>query len=302
MFVEGGSATLTAIANQGGYNAGGNYGDVNKEFSKENLSEGFFTSFETNYGRGPMYVEVFRNPSSKEFKECKPNYEVGALLTDKDIYVWNREKAYHRNVMEQLKLHDCLSLLLMPDNTNINRMDIMITDASRTSKWHHSPKAAEFIRNHPFFKNKQVDNISYWDEDIEGDWEKLKEIKESYADSARFGLGAIGSNDDVQFKEFSRDVFGNQIHGRSGNPYGRRRFRYMGGVVEWSDCVRPDEDQKMLVDNYLERRGFPVKKHTSIYDEGHEDYMTNELTLENSIHNSTKKLIADTLDVFFKKT
>jgi hypothetical protein len=32
MFVEGGSATLEAVANQGGYSYSGKYGDVNREF------------------------------------------------------------------------------------------------------------------------------------------------------------------------------------------------------------------------------------------------------------------------------
>ena len=91
-------------------------------------------------------------------------------------------------------------------------------------------------------------------------------------DDARFGLGAIGSNDEIIFKEFSRDTFENQSHGRCGNPFGRRRFRYIGGIVEWSDCVTPTEEQKHLVETYLERRGFPVTKHTSIYD----DYNTED--------------------------
>lgn len=105
---------------------------------------------------------------------------------------------------------------------------------------------------------------------ITATYDKEMSVKEGseffYPPEARFGLGAIGANDDVQFKEFSRDTFADQPHGRGGNPMGRRRFRYMGGTVEWSDCGIPDKEQKQLVNNYLIHRGFPVTKHTSIYD------------------------------------
>lgn len=172
MFVEGGISTLNAVADQGGYNSGYEYGDVNREL--RNINEVFVYSFETHFGGRDAYVEVFKNPSPREMAECKPHHEVGAILTAKDIYVWDREKAYHKNAMDQLKLHRDLPLLLIPDNTNPNRFDILITDASKGTKWNHNPNTANFIRNHPFFKNKQIDHIMYWDEDVVGDWEELK--------------------------------------------------------------------------------------------------------------------------------
>ena len=144
-------------------------------------NEQFVHSFEADYGRGKMYVEVFKNPTTREFNECKPHYEVGALLKDNDIYVFNREKAYHKNVMTQMKLEDAMSILIMPDNTSATRMDILVTDATKNTKWHHNPNTEQFIRSHPFFKRKQIDHIMYWDEDIVGDWSKLKpEVSEGY--------------------------------------------------------------------------------------------------------------------------
>jgi hypothetical protein len=92
-------------------------------------------------------------------------------------------------------------------------------------------------------------------------------IRECYHSDARFGLGAIGSNGEVKFKEFNRDVFGDQQHGRLGNPHGKYRFRYMDGIVEWSDCGQPDDAQAKLADDWLTRHGYPVVKHTSIYTE-----------------------------------
>lgn len=170
MFVEGGTATLTAVANQGGYSGDYGYGDVNREFR----NEAFVHSFETTIGGQTNYVEVFKNPSAKELKECKPNYEVGAILDGRDIYVWNREKALHKTVMGQMKLTNSLPLLLIPDNTNPNRFDILVTDATKGTPWDHNPKVARYIKSHPFFRGKQIDHIMYWDEDIVGDWAKLK--------------------------------------------------------------------------------------------------------------------------------
>lgn len=134
------------------------------------LEETLAHSFETHYHGGDDYVEVFRNPTAREFKQCQPKYEVGALLYGRDIYTFNREKSYHKNVMTQMKMPDALSLLLYPDNTNANRFDILVTDATQGTQWHHNPKAAGYIENHPFFRGKQIDHIMYWDEDVVGDW------------------------------------------------------------------------------------------------------------------------------------
>jgi len=143
-------------------------------FNPDIVKESFDSSFEADYGRGEEYVEVFKNPTTKELLRCKPHHEIGAVLSDKDAYVWNRQLAYHGHVMTHLKLTDGLPLMLIPDNTNVNRMDVMVTDASRRGKWHHNPETAEFVKNHPFFRNKRLDNVSYWDEDVVGDWTLLK--------------------------------------------------------------------------------------------------------------------------------
>ena len=131
-------------------------------------------TFETNYGYDPIHVEIFKNPTPAEIKICKPHYEIGAILTEKDIYIWNRMKAYHVNVMRQMGLMNSLPIIIIPDLTNPNRVDVSITDASKHTTWYHNPKINKFIKNHPFFKNKKIDNISYWDEDIVGDWTQLK--------------------------------------------------------------------------------------------------------------------------------
>jgi len=90
-------------------------------------------------------------------------------------------------------------------------------------------------------------------------------ICEVYSSEARFGLGAVASNGAVDFKEYSRDLFGSQIHGKGGTPYGRNTFRYADGIIDWSDG-HPDKEVKHAIETYLQRKGFPFKKHTSYYD------------------------------------
>jgi len=160
------------------------------------ITETFVHSFETTVGGKTNYVEVFKNPSTKEFKESKPNYEVGAILDGRDIYVWNREKALHKTVMTQMKLSNSLPLLLIPDNTNPNRFDILVTDATKGTHWNHNPKVARYIKSHPFFRGKQIDHIMYWDEDIVGDWAKLKTdtLTEEGASNDHFNVGPVFHN------------------------------------------------------------------------------------------------------------
>ena len=165
-----------------------------KESANE-VGEEIAHSFETHYHGGDDYVEVFRNPTPREFKACQPSYEVGALLYGRDIYTFNRQKAYHKNVMTQMKMPDALSLLLYPDNTNSNRFDVLVTDSTQGTQWHHNPKTAGYIENHPFFRGKQIDHIMYWDEDVVGDWADPKNTS-LQEDSVTEGYGAGIPEDD----------------------------------------------------------------------------------------------------------
>ena len=53
-------------------------------------------------------------------------------------------------------------------------VEVMISDDTKHSTWHHNPKVGEFIMSHPFFRNKNVVNILYYDESIVGDWKDIK--------------------------------------------------------------------------------------------------------------------------------
>ena len=97
-------------------------------------------------------------------------------------------------------------------------------------------------------------------------WYSNTIIKETYSNNAKFGIGAIGSNGEVKFKEITKEKIINQSHGYEGNPYGRLRFRYVDGNVQWSSAAPPDEEDKQLVDSYLISRGYNVTKHTAWND------------------------------------
>jgi hypothetical protein len=86
-----------------------------------------------------------------------------------------------------------------------------------------------------------------------------------YANDARFGLGVIAASGAVDFKEFPRDEFSSQIHGRYGNPGGFHTFRYAGGIIDWSNG-QPKKEIKDIATEYFKKAGWPVKKHTSYYD------------------------------------
>lgn len=132
-----------------------------------NLTESLIDSFEFNN----RYVEVFKNPTSKELKSCIEHDEFGAFLHNNDIYVFNRMSAYHETVRSRNRklLDQSLSLLVWVET---NGYSVLVTDNSTSTKWNHNPNTENYIRNHPFFKNK-VKDVMYYDQNIVGDWSQL---------------------------------------------------------------------------------------------------------------------------------
>jgi len=139
------------------------------------IGESFLDSFESNIRGTADYVEVFINPSDKEIKECTSHDQYGLILSDKNAYVWNRMGAFHSQIRKFLGnrvKQDYVSILVYV--VRGKEVEVMISDDTRHSVWHHNPKVDEFIIHHPFFSNKRVINILYYDEDIVGDWKELK--------------------------------------------------------------------------------------------------------------------------------
>lgn len=139
-------------------------GDLpNERIIKESLIDTF--EFQNKY------VEVFKNPSSRELKECIEHGEFGAFLQGNDIYVFNRMAAYHQTVRSRNRklLDQSLSLLVWVETDGYS---VLVTDNNNGTEWYHNPLTEEYIRSHPYFKNK-VKDILYFDENIVGNWSDL---------------------------------------------------------------------------------------------------------------------------------
>jgi len=131
------------------------------------IKESIIDSFELDN----HYVEVFKNPTSKELKSCIEHGQFGAFLQNNDIYVFNRMRAYHQSIRSRNKqiLDQSLSLLVWVETDGYS---VLVTDNNERTKWHNNPSTEEYIRNHPFFKNK-IKDILYFNQDIVGDWSML---------------------------------------------------------------------------------------------------------------------------------
>lgn len=179
-FVEGGEMTLSKLRDM----------DVKGIVIPGKLFEKFHASFENHLIRAgeKVYVEIFKNPTERELKECTSRMQFGLILNDMDAYVWNRDKAYHTQVMHELKLgKGCLPLLAGKDATGYS---LYITDASKHTDWHHSWEAENFIRNHPFFRNRPIADLTYYDVDVVGDWGLLAE-PEQWSEPKTYSIAEI---------------------------------------------------------------------------------------------------------------
>ena len=115
------------------------------------------------------YVEIFKNPTQREIKEClSGEIELGAVLLNNAIYVWARDNALNVEAMSQIG--DITEMWPVMIYTEGNNCVVYVTDAARYTRWYRQPETAEAIYSHPFFRNKHIEEISYWDEDINGKW------------------------------------------------------------------------------------------------------------------------------------
>ena len=119
MFVEGGTSTLNAIKNQGGYDAGGKYGDVNKEFRNEvtqksiNSKYPLPTAVHKDYERMEMMtldnLKSMRDKAARLFKwstaqEHPEHIRWSQAQYDKYAKEIKRRMAYINNPVNERKL------------------------------------------------------------------------------------------------------------------------------------------------------------------------------------------------------
>lgn len=143
--------------------------------ASEFLTEFFFNGFKNRNGN---YVELFINPTSKELQQLANHDTIRAFLTEDDCIAWDPSLAIHYEVSENIDLdkNSAVSILLYytPSEPDIL---ILVTDFTKKSQWFHNPELADWIKNHSYIQSLADEDyieISYFDEDVYGDWEDIE--------------------------------------------------------------------------------------------------------------------------------
>ena len=132
------------------------------------LNEKYFKGFSIR----ERYVEVFKNPSVKEYKEASVNDRARAFLLNRDMYIWNPYGGIHFEVQEKLKLgKNALPIIIF--GSIRGNISIVVTDYSKKTIWHHNPKIKEYILKKSYLSKFNVTDISYFDEMIFGPWDEM---------------------------------------------------------------------------------------------------------------------------------
>lgn len=135
------------------------------------FNESFFHGFENSFGHSKNWVEIFKNPSTSELKELGET-NIGMILTKENVFVWNRNHAYHKHVMNELNNFNGIPILF--DYNNKKECYCLITDASSVTLYHHNNKVESIIKKNPWISSKfNYIDIRYYDEDVVGNWSKL---------------------------------------------------------------------------------------------------------------------------------
>jgi hypothetical protein len=138
--------------------------------SNKYVTESFFHGFENSMGySGKKWVEIFKNPTQRELQTIG-NYNIGMILTTNDVFVWDRNNAYHKHILKELKNTNGIPILFDYEG---KKAFCLITDASTITPYHHNPKTKQTILNNPWMKKFNDIEVDYYDSAIVGDWEKL---------------------------------------------------------------------------------------------------------------------------------
>jgi hypothetical protein len=161
---------------------------------KKIIKEAFHAAFKTKYGQGEgKTTEVHKNPTRKEIHGSTQYDDVGGFLHHNDLYTFNRMHSLHHEVRDHIGAdHHHLPVVISHRGKEAH---VQVTDNSRHSKWHHNPDTEHYIRNHPQIKKHFKDvSVSYYDEDIHGNWSHMKKDdvnEEIAAPTNAVGHGAI---------------------------------------------------------------------------------------------------------------
>lgn len=118
-------------------------------------------------------VAIYRNPTTKEWKDCDEYGEVRAFIVGDDVLVWNPFTAVHQMVRDHLSLgNDAISVSI--GGMFRNEAYINVTDNTRNTPWHHNPEVIAAIRQCAFIRTHFTSvEIGFYDEAIVGPWDDL---------------------------------------------------------------------------------------------------------------------------------
>lgn len=114
-------------------------------------------------------VEVFKNPSRKEWLSCQKHDMVRGFLLGNDLMVWNVYGAVHQMVRDHLQLPlDAIPITIEGDYKG--SVYVVVTDNAKAPIL-HNPKIRDMILDNGFMKKFRDVDIGFFDEAIVGDWE-----------------------------------------------------------------------------------------------------------------------------------
>lgn len=121
-------------------------------------------------------VEVIKNATKKEQKDLMSDGMIGVVIDviNQDVYYFNRYKASHGAVLDNLGLREnTISGLFYPEQSMDDYPEFLVTDATG-KKYQNNPDTPKII-NDVF----GYININYFNEAIVGDWEEIEENDEN---------------------------------------------------------------------------------------------------------------------------
>lgn len=148
-----------------------------KIIGESKINEAFYYGYrfkEENARNFGKYLEIFKNPTVQEMRTLKLHERSIPGFVDAstgDFYAFTPE-FLHFNVLQTRKIDfDFIPVRLFVGRGEIG---VMVTDSVKhNNKWSDSPKVAQIIKNSYLSKLYKNIVVSYYNEDIVGNWEEL---------------------------------------------------------------------------------------------------------------------------------
>jgi hypothetical protein len=131
-----------------------------------NLIESYETTIK---GIGDSQVEVFRNPSRKEWQECSQHDMVRAFIVGNDLLIWSVFGAVHQMVRDSLSLPNT-AIPVTIEGEYRGAVYISVTDNAK-SPILHNPNIRDLLLDNSFLHHFSDIDIGFFDQAIVGDWE-----------------------------------------------------------------------------------------------------------------------------------